>query len=36
MGLTHSQKDPAPTQDVMVNLTVPNAPKVYVVSRTVP
>lgn len=35
-GLSHAQKDPAPTQDVMVNLTVPNAPKVYVVSRTVP
>ncbi|MEU6348436.1 sugar kinase [Streptomyces sp. NPDC047072] len=35
-GLTHGQKDPAPTQDIMVNLAVPASPKVYVVSRTVP
>ncbi|MET8943513.1 sugar kinase [Streptomyces sp. NPDC004542] len=35
-GLTHKQKNPAPTQDVVVNLADPNFPMVYVVSRTVP
>ncbi|NEA98156.1 sugar kinase [Streptomyces sp. SID13726] len=35
-GLTHAQKDPAPTQDVMINMAVPSKPRVYVVSRTVP
>ncbi|MFF4840320.1 sugar kinase [Streptomyces collinus] len=35
-GLTHKQKNPAPTQDVVVNTSDPNYPMVYVVSRTVP
>ncbi|MER6985060.1 sugar kinase, partial [Streptomyces carpinensis] len=35
-GLSHSQKNPAPTQDVVVNLSNPVLPMVYVVSRTVP
>jgi hypothetical protein len=35
-GLTHHQKNPAPTQDVVVNTSDPNFPMVYVVSRTVP
>ncbi|MFE9452412.1 sugar kinase [Streptomyces sp. NPDC006739] len=35
-GMTHEQKNPAPTQDVIVNLSDPNLPMVYVVSRTVP
>ncbi|MEU6402578.1 sugar kinase [Streptomyces sp. NPDC046985] len=35
-GLSHSQKNPAPTQDVVVNLSHPVLPMVYVVSRTVP
>ncbi|MEU8030100.1 sugar kinase [Streptomyces sp. NPDC049099] len=35
-GLTHEQKNPAPTQDVVVNLSDPKNPMVYVVSRTVP
>jgi hypothetical protein len=35
-GLTHAQKNPAPTQDVVVNMSDPNYPMVYVVSRTVP
>ncbi|MEU6551882.1 sugar kinase [Streptomyces sp. NPDC046915] len=35
-GLTHKQKNPAPTEDVIVNLADPNFPVVYVVSRTVP
>ncbi|WP_405451656.1 sugar kinase [Streptomyces achromogenes] len=35
-GLTHEQKNPAPTQDVVVNLSDPQLPMVYVVSRTVP
>ncbi|MFH8770102.1 sugar kinase [Streptomyces sp. NPDC017958] len=35
-GLTHKQKNPAPTQDVVVNMSDPNYPMVYVVSRTVP
>ncbi|GGJ54699.1 sugar kinase [Streptomyces brasiliensis] len=35
-GLAHPQKNPAPTQDVVVNMADPNYPMVYVVSRTVP
>ncbi|MFR9794397.1 sugar kinase [Streptomyces sp. MS06] len=35
-GLVHTQKDPAPTQDVVVNMSDPDYPMVYVVSRTVP
>lgn len=35
-GLSHHQKNPAPTQDVVVNLSDPVLPMVYVVSRTVP
>ncbi|MCT9076570.1 hypothetical protein [Streptomyces fulvoviolaceus] len=35
-GFVHKQKDPAPTQDVVVNLANPAFPMVYVVSRTVP
>ncbi|GJF24373.1 MULTISPECIES: sugar kinase [Streptomyces] len=35
-GLVHQQADPAPTQDVLVNLSDPDRPMVYVVSRTVP
>ncbi|CAM5245765.1 MULTISPECIES: sugar kinase [Streptomyces] len=35
-GLTHEQKNPAPTQDVVVNLSDPAYPMVFVVSRTVP
>jgi hypothetical protein len=35
-GLVHEQKDPAPTHDVVVNLSDPANPFVYVVSRTVP
>ncbi|MFF3462515.1 sugar kinase [Streptomyces sp. NPDC001984] len=35
-GLAHPQKNPAPTQDVVVNMSDPNYPMVYVVSRTVP
>ncbi|MEU9451142.1 sugar kinase [Streptomyces sp. NPDC048277] len=35
-GLTHTQKNPAPTQDVVVNTADPNYPMIYVVSRTVP
>ncbi|MFF3916028.1 sugar kinase [Streptomyces sp. NPDC001852] len=35
-GLTHEQKNPAPTQDVVVNMSDPQNPVVYVVSRTVP
>ncbi|PZH08767.1 sugar kinase [Streptomyces sp. NTH33] len=35
-GLTHGQKNPAPTQDVVVNMSDPVLPMVYVVSRTVP
>ena len=35
-GLVHRQKNPAPTQDVVVNLSDPNNPFVYVVSRTTP
>ncbi|MFK4149400.1 sugar kinase [Streptomyces sp. NPDC004065] len=35
-GLTHSQRNPAPTQDVVVNMSNPVLPMVYLVSRTVP
>jgi hypothetical protein len=35
-GLVHTQKNPAPSQDIVVNLSVPASPMVYVVSRTVP
>ncbi|MEU2427007.1 sugar kinase [Streptomyces sp. NPDC007851] len=35
-GLTHAQKNPAPTQDVVVNTADPDFPMIYVVSRTVP
>ncbi|MFI9394220.1 sugar kinase [Streptomyces bauhiniae] len=35
-GYTHKQKNPAPTQDVVVNMSDPVYPTVYVVSRTVP
>ncbi|MFE1441665.1 sugar kinase [Streptomyces sp. NPDC058739] len=35
-GLVHEQDKPAPTQDVVVNMSEPNNPFVYVVSRTVP
>jgi hypothetical protein len=35
-GVVNKQKDPAPTQDIVVNLAVPANPMVYVVARTVP
>jgi len=35
-GLVHEQKDPAPTQDIVVNWSEPEHPMVYVVSRTIP
>ncbi|MDF3149994.1 MULTISPECIES: sugar kinase [unclassified Streptomyces] len=35
-GFTHKQKNPAPTQDVVINMSDPANPFVYVVSRTVP
>ncbi|MET7700360.1 MULTISPECIES: sugar kinase [unclassified Streptomyces] len=35
-GLVHKQKNPAPTQDVLVNLSDPTRPFVFVVSRTTP
>ncbi|WP_330308353.1 MULTISPECIES: sugar kinase [unclassified Streptomyces] len=35
-GLVHKQKDPAPTQDIVVNWSQPQHPMVYVVSRTIP
>ncbi|GAA3111845.1 hypothetical protein GCM10017687_25670 [Streptomyces echinatus] len=35
-GLTHEQKNPAPTQDVVVDLSDPQNPTVFAVSRTVP
>ncbi|MER6633329.1 sugar kinase [Streptomyces sp. NPDC000987] len=35
-GLVHRQKNPKPTQDVVVSLADPHNPFVYVVSRTVP
>lgn len=35
-GVVHKQKNPAPTHDVVVNMSDPQKPFVYVVSRTVP
>ncbi|MFC5213230.1 sugar kinase [Streptomyces coerulescens] len=35
-GLVRKQKNPAPTQDIVVNLSDPEHPFVYAVSRTVP
>ncbi|KUL43504.1 hypothetical protein [Streptomyces regalis] len=35
-GLLHEQKNPAPTHDIVVNMSDPDQPFVYVVSRTVP
>ncbi|MFF4501072.1 sugar kinase [Streptomyces sp. NPDC001401] len=35
-GLVHKQKNPKPTQDVVVNLSDPKNPFFYVVSRAVP
>ncbi|MFH0515583.1 sugar kinase [Streptomyces sp. M41] len=35
-GVVHEQKNPAPTHDVIVNMSIPDKPFVYVVSRTVP
>ncbi|WP_320777727.1 sugar kinase [Streptomyces sp. CRN 30] len=35
-GLVRTQENPAPTQDVVVDLADPNLPMIYVVSRTVP
>ncbi|MDT0615084.1 sugar kinase [Streptomyces lancefieldiae] len=35
-GLVKEQPDPAPTQDVVVNMANPEYPMVYVVSHTVP
>ncbi|MFJ9909489.1 sugar kinase [Streptomyces sp. NPDC101152] len=35
-GLTHEQKNPQPTQDVVVNLSDAHNPFFYVVSRTAP
>lgn len=35
-GHVHKQKDPAPTQDIVVNWSQPQHPMVYVVSRTIP
>ncbi|KOU59392.1 sugar kinase [Streptomyces sp. MMG1533] len=35
-GLVHTQKNPAPTHDIVVNMSDPANPMVYVVSRTVP
>ncbi|GGQ15344.1 sugar kinase [Streptomyces mutabilis] len=35
-GLVNEQRNPAPTQDIMVNMKNPEYPMVYVVSRTVP
>ncbi|MFD8999788.1 sugar kinase [Streptomyces sp. NPDC059582] len=35
-GFVHQQKEPKPTQDVVVNGANPTYPMVYVVSRTVP
>ncbi|MFJ5530487.1 sugar kinase [Streptomyces sp. NPDC093261] len=35
-GLTHAQKNPAPTLDIVVNTSEPQHPTVYVVSRTIP
>jgi hypothetical protein len=35
-GLTHEQKDPAPTQDIVVDGSESGHPMVYLVSRTIP
>ncbi|MDR3080352.1 MAG: sugar kinase [Streptomyces sp.] len=35
-GLTRTQKNPAPSLDVVVNRADPESPTVYVVSRTIP
>ncbi|MEV5440042.1 sugar kinase [Streptomyces sp. NPDC052682] len=35
-GLVHRQQNPAPTHDIVVDMTNPGYPWVYVVSRTVP
>lgn len=35
-GVVNKQRDPAPTQDVVVNMSNPDYPMVYVVSHTVP
>ncbi|WP_037621572.1 hypothetical protein [Streptomyces aureus] len=35
-GLVHKQKDPAPTQDIVVNGSETDHPMVYIVSRTIP
>jgi hypothetical protein len=35
-GLRHAQKNPAPTQNIVVNWSKPGHPMVYVVSRTTP
>ncbi|MFJ3924571.1 hypothetical protein [Streptomyces sp. NPDC090022] len=35
-GTTHDQTDPRPTQDITVDLSDPEKPKVYVVSTAVP
>ncbi|GAA3293516.1 sugar kinase [Streptomyces cinereospinus] len=35
-GLVHEQKNPRPTQDIVVNTSNPTYPMVYVVSRLVP
>ncbi|MEV6168606.1 sugar kinase [Streptomyces sp. NPDC051954] len=35
-GLVHEQRDPRPTQQVMVSLGDPNNPFIYVVSRVIP
>ncbi|MEU6845789.1 sugar kinase [Streptomyces sp. NPDC046716] len=35
-GLTHEQKDPMPTQSIVVNLSNPDHPMVFVVSTTEP
>ncbi|MDN0200753.1 sugar kinase [Streptomyces sp. S.PNR 29] len=36
LGLVHRQKNPAPTLDIVVSMSDPNNPFVYIVSRTVP
>ncbi|MEU9883070.1 sugar kinase [Streptomyces phaeochromogenes] len=35
-GLSHTHKNPTPTQDIVVNWSKPGHPMVYVVSRTTP
>jgi len=35
-GLTHAQKNPTPTQDIVVDWAKPGHPMVYVVSRSTP